>query len=114
MRIWPLLALLSFTPCVGGCDARALAKPNPRVNAWHHVVNALKPNEAEVDVTNDGGPGWVTVGVSQDGRPVGSTRAYFTAGQQQVVRFPLSSTLWKLQVTTFLTCEAAADEPRRQ
>jgi hypothetical protein len=103
------LAFLVAAASLAGCDTRAIAKPNPRINTWQHVVNVLVPNEAVVDITNDGGSGWVRVSVAQDGRDVGSTRAYFTAGQQQVVRLRLASTVWKLRVVTDLRCQAAAE-----
>ncbi|HEY2584276.1 MAG TPA: hypothetical protein VGI81_00775 [Tepidisphaeraceae bacterium] len=107
MRLSPLLALLAAPVFLAACDSRALAKPNPRINAWNHVLHLLNANEAVVDVTNDGGPGWVRIEVQQDGKPVGATDAYFATGQEQVVRFPLASTVWKMQLVTRFTCTMA-------
>jgi hypothetical protein len=106
-----LLCLLAVTAgtLLCGCDSRSLAKPNPRINKWEHVVNVLDANEGMADVTNDGGSGWIRLNATQDGRDVGSARAYFAAGQQQVVRFPISSTMWKLQLVTNIQCVARAE-----
>jgi hypothetical protein len=73
MRTLARLAFLVAAASLAGCDARAIAKPNPRINTWQHVVNVLVPNEAVVDITNDGGSGWVRISVAQDGKASAAT-----------------------------------------